>query len=273
MQLRFDQEDGGFDPVHWHDEMLRRINVNFGLLLGLFAGQRIDDRQVFDLVAPQLDAKRKLLVRRPDFDDVAPCAKLRTREFVVVAFVVNVDQLEQQFVSIDLVPDLQRDHHVEIVFRRTQTVNATHAGDDDDVSTTDERACRQQPQPVDLFVDRRIFLDVDVPRGDVRLRLVVVVVAHEVRHGVVREELFEFAVELSGQRFVVRQDERRTIHLSDDVGHRERLAGSGNSQQNLIALAFRDPADEFLDRRRLITSWCVVTDKFEVVHKMRALWE
>ena len=65
-------------------------------------------------------------------------------------------------------------------------------------------ACRREAEAVDVLVDARVLLDVDVALRDVRLRLVVVVVADEVVDGVVREEarLSSF-VELGGEGFVV----------------------------------------------------------------------
>ena len=63
-------------------------------------------------------------------------------------------------------------------------------------------------------IDRGVFLDVDVALGDVGFRLVVVVIADEIVDGVVREERLELAVELRGQRLVVRQDQRRPLHGS-----------------------------------------------------------
>ena len=71
-----------------------------------------------------------------------------------------------------------------------------------------------QPQPLDLLVDRGVFLDVDVALRDVRLGLIVVVVADEVVDGVVRKELLELGVQLGGQRLVVRHDQHRPLHVS-----------------------------------------------------------
>ena len=64
------------------------------------------------------------------------------------------------------------------------------------------------PHLVDLIVDRRIFFNEGIGRRDIRLRLVVVVVADEVLDGVVRKEAFEFAVQLGGQDLVRRQHQR-----------------------------------------------------------------
>src|SRR5262249_30877693 len=85
-----------------------------------------------------------------------------------------------------------------------------------------------------------------------RLGLIIIVIAHEVAHRVVGKELLEFVVELRGERLVRRDDERRPVDACDDVRHRERLARAGDAEQDLMASAFLDPADELLDRLRLV---------------------
>jgi hypothetical protein len=59
---------------------------------------------------------------------------------------------------------------------------------------------------VDLLVDRRFLLDIDVGARDVGLRLIVVVIRDEVLDRVVREEGFELAVELGRERLVRREE-------------------------------------------------------------------
>ena len=87
-------------------------------------------------------------------------------------------------------------------------------------SRANSAAVAAVPQPVDLLVDRGVLLDVDVLLRDVRLGLVVVVVADEVLDRVVGEELLELAVELGRERLVVREHQRRLLDLLDHVRHR-----------------------------------------------------
>ena len=46
-------------------------------------------------------------------------------------------------------------------------------------------------------------------------------VGHKVLHSIVWEELSKFTAQLSRQGFIVRQDERRTVYIGDDIRHRE----------------------------------------------------
>ena len=133
----------------------------------------------------------------------------------------------------------ERQHHAVVGLRRTEAIDARHAGDDDDVAALEERPRRREAHAVDLVVDRRFLLDVRVACRDVRLGLVVVVVADEVLDGVLREEALELLIELRGQGLVVRHHQRRPVRARDDLRHRERLARSRDPEQHLVLIAAR----------------------------------
>ena len=126
--------------------------------------------------------------------------------------------------------------------RRADAVDARDRRDDDDVPPREQRGGGRVAQPVDVVVEGRVLLDVEVGLGHVGLGLVVVVVGDEVLDGVVGEELPELVAELRGERLVVRDHERRALHLLDDPGHRRRLAGAGRAEQGLVAVARRRPS-------------------------------
>ena len=92
-------------------------------------------------------------------------------------------------------------------------------------------------QALDLGVDGGVLLNEGIRVGDVRLRLIVVVVGDEVLHGVFREELPELLAQLGRQRLVVGQHQRGALHLLDDLGHGVGLAAAGDAQQHLLAQA------------------------------------
>ena len=139
-----------------------------------------------------------------------------------------------------------------VALRRTQAVDAGDGRDDDDVAPLEKRARRAVAQLIDLVVDRGVLLDVGVRRDDVGLRLVEVVVTDEVADVVVREERLELARELRGQCLVVGDDERRLLHLLDDLGDRVRLARARRAQEDLRLLAVLDTGRELLDGLRLV---------------------
>ena len=131
----------------------------------------------------------------------------------------------------------QENHHALIVGRRTKAVNARHAGDDDDVLTADERGGGGETQAVDGFVDLRVFFDVNVALRDIGFGLVIIVIADEIMDGVAREEGAELLVELSGQRLIMGQHQRRFAELGDHVAGGKCFAGARGAEQSLTAAA------------------------------------
>ncbi len=177
-----------------------------------------------------------------------------------------LDELAQGLVAVDRLARLEEHDALEVVLGRAEAVDAAHAGDDDDVAAQEERRRRRVPQPVDLVVDRRVLLDVQVLGRDVRLGLVVVVVADEVLDRVLRQELAELVAELRGEGLVVGDDERGLLGALDDVRHRERLARPGHAQQCLIAVAARDAGRQRGDRLGLVAGESVARLDAEVGH-------
>ena len=205
------------------------------------AGERVEVRDLLDLVAEERDPVGRLHVRRLHLDHVALDAEAAAAEQRVVARVLDVDELAQHEVAVVLLAGREQDDPLLVLLGRAEAVDARDRGDDDHVAAREQRGSRRVPQPVDVVVPRAVLLDVEVGLRDVRLGLVVVVVGDEVLDRVVREELAELVAELGGERLVVRDHERRLLDLLDDPGHRRRLAGAGRAEQRLVALAGAEP--------------------------------
>jgi hypothetical protein len=162
--------------------------------------------QRLDLVVEQLDAQRQLAVLgREHVDGVAAHAEGAAREVGLVALVLHADQLGDDVALAHLVVHAQRHHHLVIVLRVADAVDGADAGDDDHVAPLQQALGGRQAHLLDVLVDRAVLLDEQVALRHVGLGLVVVVVADEVLHRVLREELAELAVQLRGQRLVRRE--------------------------------------------------------------------
>ena len=216
------------------------------------AGERIEVRDLLDLVAEHRDAVGGLGVRGLNLDHVALDAEAPAAEQRVVADVLDVDQLAQHHVAVDLLADGQEDDALLVFLRRAEAVDAGDGGDDHRVAALEQVRRGGVAEPVDVVVPRGVLLDVEVGLRDVRLRLVVVVVGDEVLDRVRGEELAELVAELRGERLVVRDHERRALQLLDDPGHRRRLAGAGGAEQGLVALARPEGTRDLLDRPGLV---------------------
>jgi hypothetical protein len=230
-----------------------RIHGEARDLLAHAAGQRVEQLQRFDLVVEHLDADRQFRVlRREDVDGVAAHAEGAAREVHLVARVLHLDQARDDVALGDLVLGAQRQDHLVVFVRITDTVDGRHGGDDDHVAPLHQRLGARQAHLLDVLVDRRVLFDEQVALRHIGFRLVVVVVGDEILDRVLREELAELRVQLGGQGLVRREHDRRTAGAGDHVGHRVGLAGAGHAEQRLVHQAVVDAFDQALDRGRLV---------------------
>ena len=178
-----------------------------------------------------------------------------------------LDEPVQQGVSRDDLPHLDLDDALVELYRVADAVDAADGGHDDDIAPSAEQGRGgRQAQLLDLLVDGEVLLDVGAARWDVRLGLVIVVVADEVLDEVVRKELLELAVQLGGEGLVVAQDQRGPLTPLDDIGDGERLAGPRHPEQGLVRKARIQSFDELSDGFGLIAGGLEFTVEIERRH-------
>ena len=244
--------------------MFARINRNPRQRLELAPGQRIESGDALDLVAEELDPQRVFGPRRTKLDGVAAHPKLAAGELDIVPVVLQVHDPFQELLAGDLLSHANRYHHRFVILLAADAINARYAGDDHHVAARKQRTHRGQAQPLDFLVPAGILLDVGVR---VRLRLIVIEIADKIFDRAVWKEVFEFGVELRGQRLVVRDHQRRLVHVPNDIGDREGLARTGHSQQRLMLDAGQNGLGQFGNGLRLVTGGLVGRDEFK--HRKR----
>ena len=122
-------------------------------------------------------------------------------------------------------------------------------------------------QALDLVVDGGVLFDEGVRVGDVRLRLIVVIVGHEVFHGIFREEGPELLAQLGRQGLVVGQHQGGPLDPLDDLGHGVGLTAAGDAQQHLVQQAVFDAAGQGVDGLGLVPAGGVFRYHLEFSHK------
>lgn len=127
-------------------------------------------------------------------------------------------------------------------------------------------------EAIDLFVDRRIFVDICIGLFDVRFGLIIVVIRNEILDSVIGEQRAELLVELRGERFVVGDDEGGELDVFDDPGDRIGLTRTGNAEEGLLFHAIGIPSCELLDRRGLITGGIEWSVDFERSVRLGMVW-
>ena len=121
-------------------------------------------------------------------------------------------------------------------------------------------------QALDLGVDGCILFNKSIRVGDIRLRLIVVIVGDKIFHGVLREELPELLAKLRRQRLVVGQHQSGPLDLFDDLGHGVGLAAAGDAQEHLLAQTALQTLRQLLDGLGLVPGGGVFGYDFELRH-------
>ena len=72
--------------------------------------------QSLDLITKEFNSNGHLLVHGDDLDGVAFDPKVAPDEFIIVAAVLHCNQLSDQVVPINLLPNLKCDPRVQVLF-------------------------------------------------------------------------------------------------------------------------------------------------------------
>ena len=214
-EFGLDARDGLRHPLRSGDVVRGREDPQRVHLSDDVAGERVQVVQRLDLVAEELDAYRQFFIGGDDLDGVAADPERPAGEGHVVAVVLDVHKQAQQPVSGHLAAHLQLHRPVQVGLRRAESVDARHRSDHDHITAGQQIRGRRMPQPFDVVVDRAVLLDISVRLRDVGLRLVVVVVGHEVLDGVVRQHLPEFVGQLGRECLVGRHHQGGSLKPFD----------------------------------------------------------
>ena len=200
-----------------------------------------------DLVAKEADAQGVLCIRGEHVHGVAPHTEGPSREVIVVAIVLDVNELTNEIVTLKWLRLVHVGSKSRIVLRAADAVDAAYGGDHDHVAAREQTRRGLVAQLLDLLVYGGVLLDVGVRLRNIGLGLVVIVVAHKVHDGIVGKELPHLGSHLRGQRLVGLHDECGLLHALYGLGHREGLARARDTQKRLVAKppanALREPLD------------------------------
>ena len=229
-------------------------------------GQRVHFGNPLDFIPEHLNPDIELVcIRRHDFDHIPAHPQGAAALVHVIAHILTVDELPQQGVAFDFLADPDREEHVLVLFRIAGRVDARHRGNDDRIPPFNNGVNGRLAEHIQFFVDRRGLFDIHVVFRHVRFRLIVIKIRNKVFHPVVREEFLEFGIQLAGQGLVVGKDQCRPVYPGNDIGHGKGFAGAGGTFQNLFFFSFLQPADQLVNRFRLIPGRMKRGNQFKAV--------
>ena len=263
LELLLYRLDGMVDLRPRRDVVGRRPDGNGVVLADDLARDAVYLRDELHLVAEEAYAQRVLGIGREHVHGVAAHAEHAALQVVVVPVVLDVDELVHEVVALQRHALVHVWREPRVVLGAADAVDAADGRDHDDVAPAEEARRGLVAELLDLLVDGGVLLYVRVRLRYVGLRLVVVVVAHEVHDGVVGEELAHLARDLRRERLVGLHDERGLLHRLDGLGHREGLATSRDAQKRLVAKAVLHALRKACDGLWLVACGLVRRDHLE----------
>ena len=269
LQLFADLPDGPVHLVLGGNIVAGGVDGDMVQVAVCLAGDRVELGDAVDLIPEELHPQGPgLIVGRVDLHRVSPDPEHIALKGDVVALIPVLHQAAQQLVPVEGHARAQGDHHLGEVLRLAQAVDAADGGDHDHVPPLQKGAGGAQPQPVDLLVGGGVFFNIGVGMWDIGLRLVVVVIGHEVLHRVVGEELLELLAQLGRQGLVVGQHQGGPLDGLDDLGHGEGLAGAGDTQQHLLVQAVLHALGQLFNGLRLVAGRLIVRYHLKFRHSL-----
>ena len=127
-------------------------------------------------------------------------------------------------------------------------------------------------QFVDFIVDCGNFFDIRIRGGNIRLRLIIVVIGDKIFNRAAGKEFPKLRAKLSGKRFVVRNDERGLLHTFDHFCHGKGFAAAGHAQQHLCFVAAQHTRRKLFYGLRLIALRFKRRHHLEFVHTVRSVF-
>ena len=158
-----------------------------------------DTGNSIDLRYPVYFVTKKFYTNRPaapisriNLDSIAPYSELITGEVNIISFVTDLRKLFKDGIKGILLTNTQRDHHTLIVNRVSKSIQATYRRHNNDISAFKQRRGCAVSQTVNFLIDCGIFLNIGICVGNIRLRLIVIIVGYKILNRIIGEEFPEF---------------------------------------------------------------------------------
>src|ERR1043166_7371391 len=128
-----------FDRWTRHHVVGLRVDWNSRcMLFDDFTQQWIDRRNRINLIPPQFNPVRQILIARIDFDNVAANSKAAALKINVRTFVLNFNQLLEQHFSRHPLARFDKEQKTVVRIRIAKTVNARNARHDDYIASFEQ---------------------------------------------------------------------------------------------------------------------------------------
>ena len=220
--------------------------------------QHVNLRNPVNLITEKLHTHCRIcIICRKNFQHITAHPKSTSMKIHIVSHVLDINKLPDHIIPVTLHARSQRNHHILIIHRTSQTIDTGNTGYNDNITAFCQCRSCGKTQFVNLLVDGGILRNVGVCRRYVCFRLIIIVIGNKIFHCIVWEKFLHLPVKLRRQRLIVCNDQRRFVQLLNNICHGKCLTGTCDSKQRLELIAFFKTCHEICDGFRLIPSWLI----------------
>ena len=219
-----------------------------------FPCERVKFTDSVYLIAKELHTNCEfIIIGQVNVHNIPADAELVANEIYIISFILQFNQTCAELITIHLHSRAQTDDHAAVINGIAQRVNAGDTRHNNHVAAF--RKCRRSgmAETVNLIIDCAVFFNIGICRRNIGLRLIIVVVADEILHRIVREKAAHLSTDLAGQCFVWFQNKGRTVASGNDVCHGESFAGAGNAEKRLCLIPGLQSFYQRINRLRLVS--------------------
>ncbi len=160
-------------------------------------------RNTVDLISKKLHTDAVSLLYAGKFQNIPVHPERSSLEIHLIACILHINESLDHIVTVILHARPQRYHHVHIIIRTSESVNAGNGCHNDHISTLRQGRRRRQAQFIDLIIDRRILRNIGVRLRHISFRLIIVVVGYKVFYRIFREKFLNFPIKLPGKCLIM----------------------------------------------------------------------
>ena len=159
------------------------------------SGQHIHFRNTVDLISKELHTDRCIgIVRRENLKNIPVYAECSSLKIHLIACILHINESLDYIVTVNLHARSQRNHHVHIIIRTADSIDAGNGCHNDHILALRQSRRRRKTQLIDLIIDCRILRNIGVRLRHISFRLIIIIIGHEILYCILREEFFKLTI-------------------------------------------------------------------------------
>ena len=154
-----------------------------------FTSQHIKFYNAFNFIVKHLDAHSLFTISGwNNFDNITAYPESTTLKIYIITVILYFYQFMQYLLTVNNLTKAQRQYHIIIFLRRTQTVDTGYTGHNNYIPAFKQSTSGRVAQLINLVVNRSILFNISIGLRNIRFRLIIVIIRNKIFYSIFRKE-------------------------------------------------------------------------------------